>query len=104
MRAHADNDEHVKKPKTARKGYMGHLRLISLAVVKSAKVFAAHAHVHTHTFPPTRTFTLTLSHTHSPTPSTPPHGHRHGQVTVKAPCQPHPAPLGMVLSLGQERA
>ena len=41
IRAHADNDEHVKRPKAARKGYMGHLRLISIAIVKAAKVPSA---------------------------------------------------------------
>ena len=88
VRAHADNDQHVKKPKTARKGYMGHLRLMSIAVVKSAKVFAARAHIHTHTFLFARTLTLTLTlslsqtHTHS-LAGTPPHVDGHG-VMVKS--------------------
>lgn len=37
IKAHADNDEHVKQPKQTRKGYMGQLRLLAVAVVKAAQ-------------------------------------------------------------------
>ena len=37
IEAHADNDEHVRQPKAARKGYMGQLRVLSLALIKSAQ-------------------------------------------------------------------
>jgi len=37
VEAHADNDEHVKQPKATRKGYMGQVRVLAIAVVKSAQ-------------------------------------------------------------------
>ncbi len=37
MQAHADNDEHVKQPKATRKGYMGQLRVLAIALIKSAQ-------------------------------------------------------------------
>jgi hypothetical protein len=36
MDAHANNDGYVKQPKSCRKGYMGHLRLISNQIIKQA--------------------------------------------------------------------
>ena len=37
MQAHADNDQHVKQPKATRKGYMGQLRVLTIALIKSAQ-------------------------------------------------------------------
>jgi len=37
VEAHADNDEHVKQPKATRKGYMGQVRVLAIAVVKSSQ-------------------------------------------------------------------
>jgi len=37
IEAHADNDEHVKQPKATRKGYMGQVKVLAIALVKSAQ-------------------------------------------------------------------
>ena len=36
IQAHADNEEHVKQPKATRKGYMGQLRVLTIALIKAA--------------------------------------------------------------------